>query len=308
MPIADPWGHNKTQSTKELRDLSLLVSTMISNLAVKVLPFYALQSPTCFFCNKIPSISIGDYISRLVKYAELSETELIGALIIIDRYLAHPNQSSTNQSLNLLNVHNLVGVAIVVAQKNFSDEPYTMADYARITGLPLALLIHLEANLLSSIDFNLFTTAKNFLVYKQFIVNYARKLEASAFGPFDIFITTEEELLLDGEQLYRTSNTSSNLIKAALNNTDASVSRTHHLSNESMATETMTRYSPRFLKSDNSCKGTQSKAVEKPVDSPDKLSKKLAERATNDTPIMNFMAQEAFETDTEATLSVLCRK
>lgn len=299
MPVADPWGHNKTQSTTELHDLSLLVSTMISNLAVKALPFYAMQSPTCFFGDRIPSISIGDYINNLVKYAKLSETELIGALIIIDRYLAHPNQSKTNQSLNLLNAHNLVGVAIVVAQKNFSDEPYTMAYYARITGQPLALLLHLEANLLSSIEFNLFTTAKNFLVYKQYIVNYARKLEASDFGPFDIFLTAaEEELLLDGEQLYRTSNKSSNLIKPASNNTDVSVSRTHLLSSESMSTETMTRYCPRFLKSNNPCKGTQSKAVEKPADSPGKFSKKLVERATNDTPVMNFMTQEAFETDT----------
>lgn len=263
MPIVDPWEHDKKQSIEETNELSQLLSSILSR-TVKYAPSYTQRWKTCFFMDKCPSISIEDYLNRLVKYARLSETELIGILIIIDRYLTHPNQRRTHQSLNSLNAHTLIGAAMVLAQKNFSDTSYSMSYYAEVTAISKAHLVSLEKNLFSAIDRHLFTTANDFLHYKQILINEARQLEAiPGSRPFHIHITPEELSFYNTQfssPSQASSSTAEKIENEASQSNEAKPKTEKPLisSQEPSSTMTQAGYSPRFLaKSDNTCKEVQ---------------------------------------------------
>ncbi|BFZ57796.1 cyclin-like protein interacting with PHO85 [Savitreella phatthalungensis] len=105
-----------------------------------------------FHARNIPSISIQAYLMRILKYCPMSSDIFLCLLVYFDRL---SRASTTHFAVDSFNVHRLVIAGIVVASKFCSDVFYTNSRYAKVGGLPLAELNHLEFQFLLMNDFRL---------------------------------------------------------------------------------------------------------------------------------------------------------
>ena len=104
------------------------------------------------FINKnIPSISVKDYILRLVKHSKINESTIIILLIYIDRIC-----KINNFFLTYYNIHKLILASFIIAIKYNEDNYYSMLIYSKIGGVTITELNHLEIEFLKLIKFNLF--------------------------------------------------------------------------------------------------------------------------------------------------------
>ncbi len=86
------------------------------------------------FINKnIPSISVKDYILRLVKHSKINESTIIILLIYIDRIC-----KINNFFLTYYNIHKLILAAFIIAIKYNEDNYYSMQTYSKIGGVTIA--------------------------------------------------------------------------------------------------------------------------------------------------------------------------
>lgn len=126
-----------------------------------------------FHARNVPSISIQAYLMRILKYCPMSSDIFLSLLVYFDRMTragvpirsqddgnveavtAPEDGSVTAFAVDSFNVHRLVIAAIVVASKFCSDVFYTNSRYAKVGGLPLAELNHLEFQFLLLNDFRL---------------------------------------------------------------------------------------------------------------------------------------------------------
>ncbi|KYQ90842.1 hypothetical protein DLAC_07711 [Tieghemostelium lacteum] len=96
-----------------------------------------------------PSISIIDYIKRLVKYLGCSKCCFIIALIYIDRII-----KEKKYNVNSYNIHRLYFTCILVSIKFFDDFFYPVHIYARVGGVSTQETNKMESYLLELLDFN----------------------------------------------------------------------------------------------------------------------------------------------------------
>ena len=127
-----------------------------------------------FHTERIPSISIGQYLDRIAYYSECSEEALVMAFIHISR-IYHSNTSGGGGNgchpaakgfqLNTLSIHRLLLVAIMSAAKFWDDSYYNNAFYGKIGGVATRELNALEVEFLALIAFELYIPSK---IYKRF--------------------------------------------------------------------------------------------------------------------------------------------
>ena len=113
-----------------------------------------------FFCKKIPTVSIEDYLNRIQKYSKFEDSTLIFALIYIDRLL-----EKKNIKLSKHNVYKILLTAVLIAIKYNEDEIYDNFIFAKIFGIKREELNKLEDNFLDLIEFELFISKKEFQLY-----------------------------------------------------------------------------------------------------------------------------------------------
>ena len=83
-----------------------------------------------FISKKIPTISIKDYIDRLLKYSKTSDEIVIIILIYLDTVCA-----KHEIHLNYFNIHKFIFAAFIVAIKFYEDEYYSIQYYAKLGGI-----------------------------------------------------------------------------------------------------------------------------------------------------------------------------
>lgn len=105
---------------------------------------------TKFHALRPPSISIGDYCSRIYKYASCSPECFVLALVFIDRLIQRNSLLLTS-----LNVHRIIITAVMLAAKFFDDAYFNNAYYAKVGGVPTSEVNALELEFLFSINFSL---------------------------------------------------------------------------------------------------------------------------------------------------------
>ena len=113
-----------------------------------------------FLTDSLQSITINDYLHRLVKYTQAESSTLIAMLIYIDR-LCELN----NFIVNSYNVYKILFSSLIIAIKYNEDEFYDNKFYAKVGGLNLIEMNNLEINYLSLIDFKLYISEKVFDTY-----------------------------------------------------------------------------------------------------------------------------------------------
>ena len=117
--------------------------------------------------KKIPSISIKDFLFRLLKYSKISDSTLVYILIYIDR-LCHKYKIK----LNYYNIYKLILASMVVAIKLNEDEFYSSEFYAKLGGISKIELNNLEYEFTTMINFNLFVKEELFYKYYDLLINY----------------------------------------------------------------------------------------------------------------------------------------
>ena len=113
------------------------------------------------FISKIKnSITIKNYLKRLVKYTQAESSTLIAMLIYIDR-LCEIN----NFIINSLNVYKIIFSSLVIAIKYNEEEYFGNKYLAKVGGLSLNEMNLLELIYLNLIDFNLYVSDEVFQTY-----------------------------------------------------------------------------------------------------------------------------------------------
>lgn len=163
-PVAD--GGNKKMLSEPSADPSLVssVAALLQQLAAQN-KSEGCGAP-CFLSATEPVISVPDYMERLARFFQCSRECFVLALIYIDRLL----QSNSHIWLCSLNVHRLVVTALMVAVKFADDTFYSNAYYAKVGGLPLREMNHLEATLLRMLHFRLHVLPWEFHKYLKLIM------------------------------------------------------------------------------------------------------------------------------------------
>ena len=103
-----------------------------------------------FISKKIPSISIKDYIERLLKYSKTFNEIAIIILIYLDTICCR-----NKIYLNYYNIHKFIFAAFIAAVKFYQDDYYFIGYYAKLGGVSKKEAINLEYEFLILIDFKL---------------------------------------------------------------------------------------------------------------------------------------------------------
>ena len=118
-----------------------------------------------FMLKNIPSISIKDFLLRLIKYGKICESTLIMMLIYVDR-ICH----RYNFKLTYHNIYKLMLIAMVIAIKYNEDEIYSSDFYSKLGGISKIELNNLEYEFVCLIDFKLFISEDLFYKYYELLV------------------------------------------------------------------------------------------------------------------------------------------
>lgn len=161
----------KTSQQKQI-NLSEIISTILNILIEdthtnnEYSSIISKQSHSVFSMKAKPSISVNDFIKRLVNYSNVEYSTLISAVIYLDKIL------SKNLYLTEYNVHLLFSVCFLEAIKMNEDKIYSNSVYAKIFGISLRKLNQIEYEFLVIMKFNLHIDEKDFETINTQLLNY----------------------------------------------------------------------------------------------------------------------------------------
>ncbi len=113
------------------------------------------------FISKIKnSITIKNYLKRLVKYTQAESSTLIAMLIYIDR-LCEIN----NFIVNSLNVYRIIFSSFVIAIKYNEEKYFDNKFFSKLAGMSLTEMNLLESIYLNLIDYKLYISDEEFFIY-----------------------------------------------------------------------------------------------------------------------------------------------
>lgn len=120
------------------------------------------------FHSKTPaSVSLPEYIERILKYSHIEESTLIIALIYIDRLCDRQNVILSDN-----NIHRIVFTAIILATKYNEDDFYSNSYYSKVGGIVVEELNVLEFEFAKLIKYTLFVKEDIFDKYKVYLAQY----------------------------------------------------------------------------------------------------------------------------------------
>jgi hypothetical protein len=108
---------------------------------------------TCYGRSQIPSISLRDYISRVIKYIKIDYQELTLSLIYLDRI---SQIMGRDYVINKYNAHRSFLTAILLAVKVHDDNYFSNKHFSEVGGVPLAELNAMEVDFCFGLNFSLY--------------------------------------------------------------------------------------------------------------------------------------------------------
>lgn len=118
---------------------------------------------TIFHALKAPSISLREYIVRLLRYTCCSQPCFISALMCLDRAA----EMDPSLRLDSLNVHRLLITSVMIAAKFWDDTYFVSSYYARVGGVPTAELNALELEFLLRMNFRVSFAADDVAAFER---------------------------------------------------------------------------------------------------------------------------------------------
>lgn len=153
-----------------------------------------------FHGRNIPAIGLQAYLTRILKYCPTTNEVFISLLVYFDRiaqranagdFSSHGNTSSSNSAggighggdknsrqlfvMDSYNIHRLIIAGVTVASKFFSDVFYKNSRYAKVGGLPVEELNHLELQFLLLTDFKLMIPLEELQRYADLLLGFWKK-------------------------------------------------------------------------------------------------------------------------------------
>jgi hypothetical protein len=166
-----------------------------------------------FHGRNIPAISLHAYLTRILKYCPTTNEVFISLLVYFDRIAQRANQGDFNSHhpqhhhqsaesgggaiygvsedgsqsqsrspqrhqlfvMDSYNIHRLIIAGVTVASKFFSDIFYKNSRYAKVGGLPVDELNHLELQFLLLTDFNLMISLEELQRYADLLLRFWQK-------------------------------------------------------------------------------------------------------------------------------------
>ncbi|ODV85585.1 hypothetical protein CANARDRAFT_188070, partial [[Candida] arabinofermentans NRRL YB-2248] len=131
-----------------------------------------------FHGRNIPAISLHAYLTRILKYCPVTNEVFLSLLVYFDRIAKRANNGSQQQQLFVMdsyNIHRLIISGITVASKFFSDVFYKNSRYAKVGGLPLEELNHLELQFLLLLDFKLMIQVEEMYRYGDLLMKFWKR-------------------------------------------------------------------------------------------------------------------------------------
>eukprot|EP01065_Artemidia_motanka_P041146 TRINITY_DN5282_c0_g1_i1.p1 TRINITY_DN5282_c0_g1~~TRINITY_DN5282_c0_g1_i1.p1 ORF type:complete len:188 (+),score=28.58 TRINITY_DN5282_c0_g1_i1:63-566(+) len=92
-------------------------------------------------------LGVVDYLNRLVRYAEVSDIDILRAMVYIDRVCV-----STHLEITTRNVHRLLLAAIVSAHKYAAERPFGMSHLAKCGGVETQDMLRLERKFIQDLE------------------------------------------------------------------------------------------------------------------------------------------------------------
>ena len=158
-------------------DLEHLITSINDTLLKLTVQHHHERSP--FYSSVIPSISLLDYLRRIVLYSNIEPSTLIISLIYLDRI------SNSKITLSKHNIHRLLFTSILLAIKYNEDAYYKSDYYAKIAGVSLKELNKMEECFVKLINFYLFVSGNLYEKYSAglkvqnpsllYVTNYKKK-------------------------------------------------------------------------------------------------------------------------------------
>ena len=112
-----------------------------------------------------PTISLLDYIRRILYFVKLDISTVIIAMIYIDRICKE------KVFLNEFNIHRILIISIYIAYTYNEDVIFDNNYLSLVSGMNKNEILALEEDFLDLIDFNLFVNDEEYEQYKIFILN-----------------------------------------------------------------------------------------------------------------------------------------
>ena len=125
---------------------------------------YVLTTIKPFLSKTVPSISMHNFLERIVKYTKIETNTLILILIYIDRLC-----DKQKFRLNYFNIHKIILAAMLVAIKYNEDEFYDNMFYSKVGGVSKKEICKLEYEITTLINFEFFVSEELFNKYNEYI-------------------------------------------------------------------------------------------------------------------------------------------
>lgn len=147
-----------------------------------------------FHGRNVPAIGLEAYLVRILKYCPTTNEVFISLLVYFDRIAQRANNGEFNNGSNVnggrhqlfvmdsYNIHRLIIAGITVASKFFSDVFYKNSRYAKVGGLPVEELNHLELQFLLLTDFRLMIPVEELQRYADLLLGFWKKEQRAKIG------------------------------------------------------------------------------------------------------------------------------
>jgi len=149
--------------------VATLIEEMITEGGTRYTSVEEIPEVTPFHAQKLPSISIRDYIKRFATHSNCNDNVFVLVLVFLDRL----GEQVPDFTLDSFNVLRYLLLSMVMAVKSHDDYYYKNAYYAKIGGIPAQELNSLEVEyLVNLINFSLYVDTETYESYYQDLVSF----------------------------------------------------------------------------------------------------------------------------------------
>ena len=119
-----------------------------------------------FYLEKLPNISLGDYILHLMKYNNINISTLILAVIYLDKFC-----EKFKYVLTMHNIYRIILISIFISIKYNEDMFINASIYAQIAGVCIEDLLNLEYNMCVALEFGFYVKEE---LYQQYFIYFTK--------------------------------------------------------------------------------------------------------------------------------------
>ena len=119
-----------------------------------------------FYLEKLPNISLGDYILYLIKHININISTLILAVIYLDKFC-----EKYNYVLTMHNIYRIILICIFISIKYNEDIFISAVIYSQIAGVCVEDLLNLEYNMCVALEFGFYVKEE---LYQQYFIYFTK--------------------------------------------------------------------------------------------------------------------------------------